>query len=467
MCSKINKKIGENVFMEVKKFHGFKMQYFTYTILGVSVLCGCLFFYFVFRLIVVYDSFMSNVTDYTESTKAISEFRDTSDFLTNQARLFTAKQDSIFLDNYLHEVEKLKTRENSIDVIKMTHNQDDVITNVSMAYNESQYIQSIELYAMKIICLANGVDISKYGEILEDILISDSIMQKEESEQVLIAQEFLFASDYLIAKERLFEYCEKANRELVYSFLEKKDDMNSFFINRFSLLIFSVLILFISITLFSVMVIFLLIRPIKSYTKSILVGLPIKKVGSEELQRLVHSYNKLCQNYTEKANVLRHKAEHDPLTDLINRAGFDEIKNVLREYNEPVAYLLIDVDFFKQINDVYGHQTGDLVLKRISKMLSEQFRKTDYVARVGGDEFAVIMTKFGNSPTEIIKSKIENMNNLLQTVVDGLPAISLSVGVAFSEEGFVDSLVEQADSALYKVKKGGRCNCSFYEEIES
>jgi PleD family two-component response regulator len=77
------------------------------------------------------------------------------------------------------------------------------------------------------------------------------------------------------------------------------------------------------------------------------------------------------------------------------------------------------------------------------------------------------MTKFGNSPTEIIKSKIENMNNLLQTVVDGLPAISLSVGVAFSEEGFVDSLVEQADSALYKVKKGGRCNCSFYEEIES
>ena len=47
------------------------------------------------------------------------------------------------------------------------------------------------------------------------------------------------------------------------------------------------------------------------------------------------------------------------------------------------------------------------------------------------------------------------------------PAISLSVGVAFSEEGFVDSLVEQADSALYKVKKGGRCNCSFYEEIES
>lgn len=451
--------------MDEKKSHGFKMRYFTYSILGVSVVCGSLFLYFVFRLIGVYDSFMSNVTDYTESTKAISEFRDSSDFLTNQARLFAAKQDTIFLNNYLHEVENLKTRENSIDVIKMTHNQDDVITNVTMAYNESQYIQSIELYAMKITCLANGIEVSKYGDILNDILISDSIMQMSKEEQYLIAQDFLFASDYLIAKERLFEYCEKANRELVYAFLEIKEEMNSFFINRFSLLILFVLVLFISIIIFSVMVLFLLIRPIKSYTKSILIGLPIKKVGSEELQRLVHAYNKLCQNYTEKANVLRHKAEHDPLTDLINRAGFDEIKNVLREYNEPIAYLLIDVDFFKQINDVYGHQTGDLVLKRIAKMLSEQFRKSDYVARVGGDEFAVIMTKFGTSPTEIIKAKIENMNALLQTVVDSLPAISLSVGVAFSEEGFVDDLVAQADSALYKVKKGGRCNCSFYEEF--
>ena len=82
--------------MDEKKSHGFKMRYFTYSILGVSVVCGILFLYFVFRQIGVYDSFMSNVTDYTESTKAISEFRDSSDFLTNQARLFAAKQDTIF-----------------------------------------------------------------------------------------------------------------------------------------------------------------------------------------------------------------------------------------------------------------------------------------------------------------------------------------------------------------------------------
>ena len=185
-----------------------------------------------------------------------------------------------------------------------------------------------------------------------------------------------------------------------------------------------------------------------------------------KLRKLINSYNKLCHSNTEKANVLRQKAEHDFLTGLINRHAFDEIKDVLRSFNEPVAYLLIDVDFFKNINDVYGHQTGDLVLKKISKMLTIQFRKSDYVARVGGDEFAVIMTKFGDNGTETIKNKIDNMNQCLQTIDDGLPSISLSVGVAFSQEGYIDELVEQADSALYKVKKGGRCNCSFYEEFK-
>ena len=95
----------------------------------------------------------------------------------------------------------------------------------------------------------------------------------------------------------------------------------------------------------------------------------------------------------------------------------------------------------------------------------EQFRVTDYVARIGGDEFAIIMTKFGDSPTEIIQKKIEGLNYMLQNVEDGLPTVSLSVGVAFSKLGYKDFLLEQADKALYTVKRGGRCNCSFFKEV--
>lgn len=452
--------------MDDNKVHGFKISYFSYSVVGITVVCGILFFYFVFKLVSFYDSFLSNITDYTESNKAISELTEASDFLTNQARLFTVKQEKVFLDNYIYEIKELKTREKAVEVITMTHNNDSVYTNTTLAYNESVYIQSIELYAMKLVCLANDIKLEEYDDIFNDVLISDASKKLSKERQLNVAQDFLFSSDYLISKKRFQDYCAKSNRELVYSFLEIKDEVNNFFVNRFSLLILAVSILFISAILFSTFVLLLLIKPIASYTKSILIGEPVKDLGAFELRKLINSYNKLCQNNTEKANVLRQKAEHDFLTGLINRHAFDEIKDVLRSFNEPVAYLLIDVDYFKNINDVYGHQTGDLVLKKISKMLTIQFRKSDYVARVGGDEFAVIMTKFGDNGTEIIKNKIDNMNQCLQTIDDGLPSISLSVGVAFSQEGYIDELVEQADSALYKVKKGGRCNCSFYEEFK-
>lgn len=451
----------------VEKLNGFKMRYFTHIMLILSFFCSVLFANFAIRLYKQYLYFMSSISDYADCNKALSELEDASDFLTNQARLFCLKEDVTFLNNYLFEIDNFKTRENAIDVIQMTHSNDSVFTNCSLAFNESMYIQSMELYAMKLVILANNIDTSEMSSLINDVHVSKEAMNLSSAGKLEAAQKILFTTDYLSAKDRFSDYCSKASRALIYNFLDTKDNMNKFVLNRFILLILVAIILFVLMMIFTLSVIFLFIRPIKFYCKSIMVGEPITKAGAAELQTIVGAYNRLCEHNAEKASLLKHKAEHDPLTNLINRAAFDEIKEVLRDAHEPIAYLLIDVDFFKQINDVYGHQTGDKVLKRIANILSEQFRDSDYVARVGGDEFAVIMTNFGNSPTEIIKNKIDNMNNILQSVDAELPSISLSVGVSFSPEGYVDELVGQADAALYKVKKGGRCNCSFYQEFKS
>ena len=189
----------------------------------------------------------------------------------------------------------------------------------------------------------------------------------------------------------------------------------------------------------------------------------MKLRGSYEVKYIASAYNALCDKNAVTASILKHKAEHDPLTGLINRNAFDQIKEALADSGEPIAYLIIDIDLFKQINDKYGHLIGDDVLKKIASLLMEQFRATDYVARIGGDEFAVIMTKFGLHPTEIIQRKISELNNRLQTVEEGMPPVSLSVGVAFSDEGYVSEIEANADKALYNVKRGGRCNCSFFE----
>ena len=140
------------------------------------------------------------------------------------------------------------------------------------------------------------------------------------------------------------------------------------------------------------------------------------------------------------------------------------VRHVLKIKAQPVALLIVDVDKFKQINDGYGHEAGDHVLKKVAALLADSFRSTDYPARIGGDEFAVILTDLSANPKELVQTKIRNMNELLKNPNDDLPPVSLSVGGAYSEIGFTDDLYKKADAALYQVKEHGRCGCRFFDE---
>ena len=131
---------------------------------------------------------------------------------------------------------------------------------------------------------------------------------------------------------------------------------------------------------------------------------------------------------------------------------------------EHMALILIDVDKFKEVNDNYGHAVGDRVLRRVADILRSSFRSVDILCRIGGDEFAVVMTRVNSSVKQIVRSKIDRANEMLQHPVDDLPPVSLSVGVAFSDrKNPQGDIFRDADTALYKVKNGGRKGCAFYE----
>lgn len=147
--------------------------------------------------------------------------------------------------------------------------------------------------------------------------------------------------------------------------------------------------------------------------------------------------------------------------ELLNRRSFDQILSLYEKDRSIFALILADVDVFKQINDTCGHDTGDRILKRVAALLHTTFRSIDYVCRIGGDEFAVIMVDMSRELYYTIPDKIAEINGLLAVPEDGLPAVSLSAGVAFSDEnGFCGSLFRAADSALYTAKAHGRCGCS-------
>ncbi|TQS40846.1 GGDEF domain-containing protein [Cryptosporangium phraense] len=154
---------------------------------------------------------------------------------------------------------------------------------------------------------------------------------------------------------------------------------------------------------------------------------------------------------------LTHRAFHDPLTGLPNRAlVHDRLQAALTAGRDarPVAFLLVDLDGFKQVNDVYGHKAGDELLCSVAGRLSACVRQGDTVGRLGGDEFAVILPGLTDSEraTDVAARLVDAVR--MPVVADGhLVGVGASVGVAYADPGAnLDDLVRAADTAMYGVK---------------
>ncbi len=161
----------------------------------------------------------------------------------------------------------------------------------------------------------------------------------------------------------------------------------------------------------------------------------------------------------------REAALKDALTGLFNRLAYDERMeheySRWKRYKAPLSILVADVDFFKKINDTFGHKAGDKVLQTIAQTMNESVRETDMVARYGGEEFVVIM------PNTTIDNAVA-VANKLRTEVEKLKfhykndpvSITVSCGVSeFSHEDLSDDVFERADQALYEAKNSGRNRC--------
>ncbi len=147
----------------------------------------------------------------------------------------------------------------------------------------------------------------------------------------------------------------------------------------------------------------------------------------------------------------------DPLTGLANRRGFEEALRAKAAGPPVTAMILIDVDEFKSINDVFGHAQGDRVLQEVAGIVRAQVRTNDMAARLGGDEFVALIR---DAPPEMAREIGERICGLVRRRFRrrGDPCVSVSVGVALVEEQGVaaDMLLEAADAAMYLAKAAGR-----------
>ena len=174
------------------------------------------------------------------------------------------------------------------------------------------------------------------------------------------------------------------------------------------------------------------------------------------------------QDSMDEQNAWKTKSQIDEMTSLLNKMTVEKlITKTLTEREDGLhALMVIDIDNFKSVNDVYGHTMGDHVISVIAGVISSQFRSTDYVGRIGGDEFVVMMVDIPSD--EIALTKAENLVSLVKYKENlSIPEnISISVGMAFSgpEDQEYDDLAAKADQALYVSKKAGKGRYSVFGE---
>ena len=183
-----------------------------------------------------------------------------------------------------------------------------------------------------------------------------------------------------------------------------------------------------------------------------------KPFSKEELICRVNNTIEAMENINKIANF----ANRDFLTGVYNRRFFysdvEEYVQVAEETNEPYAFAMIDVDYFKKINDKYGHDGGDKVLKSIAKILNDNTKGSDIVARFGGEEFCVVLKKI--SREEAVKFFVNLRAKVAEnevTIKKEKVKVTISIGVSFGNGHCeIDDMLEACDSALYTAKENGR-----------
>lgn len=187
--------------------------------------------------------------------------------------------------------------------------------------------------------------------------------------------------------------------------------------------------------------------------------------ANDKLKTQLQEIESLQAKLQEQTVLLREETIRDPLTGLYNRRYLEEMltREIARAERggSPMSILMLDVDHFKNVNDVYGHPVGDLVLKALAGKLTAGTRRADIVCRYGGEEFAIILVEAS------LKNAFQRADKLRQTVQemaipyqDGTLRITISAGVATYPDHSQDGkeLLELADQALYAAKQAGR-NC--------
>ncbi len=448
--------------VEKGKRKGMPLQTLIIVMILIAGIISFALLYSMYRTTKGYDVMRSATQDYIEWQSSAFSLQEASSYLTEQARSFTVTGDPEKARLYYQEVQVTKRREKAVEDIKNGITDERAMEHLSKALELSDALMQVEEYAMRLVIEANGGDVARYPEPLARIELTENDAALSAEEKMSAARAMMFDSYYDTMVSQIRTHVSLCVDALINTTTGRQKESAEGVTDQMRYQKYLIAGLMLSLLLTALVIFILVIGPLNRQIKHISKDQMLDEEGTSELRFLARTYNEIYAQTRTKNEQLSYEASHDPLTGLYNRSAYDRAR--LKYKEEDIALILVDIDVFKSINDQYGHDMGDRVLRRVADVLQSSFRGEDMVCRIGGDEFSVIMVHASSQLTELVRGKIQRAAAKLANPTDGLPVVTLSVGVAFADQKEPsEDLFKNADLALYQIKMAGRNGCAFYQ----
>ena len=449
---------------KAEKEHGLSLRLMIILMFIIGIVTSGILLRESYQLTVQYDETEDATQDYLVCQDIVYTVRDTIHELNEHARNYVVSGNPEEVKGYSVEVLEKHSIEGARDSLRDCQPDEKTLAHLETAIGLNDQMADVQLRAMRLAAQAWGYDVDRYSELLRQVELSEEDRALSADEQLDRALEILFSKDYTQMKSQVDIHISLCKETLV-EFMNGRHldslDQLRVLLHRHRRLVIGMVAGMLLVLIF---ILALVVYPIHNLVKGIRSTKEVKPQGSSEIHFLAEIYNQMYENMERTNNQLSYEASHDALTGLYNRTAYEALRGEVVGHN--IALILLDVDRFKEVNDTYGHDIGDKVLVRVAGVLRDSFREADRICRIGGDEFCVIMMGATSSLTEVIRKKIANASQILDVVEEGVPAVTVSVGCAFSDQLREDeSLFKNADRALYRVKNNGRNNCGFYHAV--
>ena len=444
---------------------GISVKKLNYIMSGITILISILLLITTYVTSTRYTRVENNTEDYIVWQRNAEQLQEGSDYLTEQVREFAATGSRVYLDKYFEESNVTKQRDTALEALRERLEGTESYSHLEAAMGYSVELMDREYYSMRLMIESLGYDPEEYPEEVRLVKLDDDDLALSKEEMAKKAELIVFDDTY-------HEYKANIKEEIhlcIYGLAEYTEDSIKEEFDSLSRLLLIQQILIIGLVLVIVVVIVLtslsVIRPLIRAIPHIKEEKPLPLDGAYEYKYLAKTYNRMYEANKKQKRMLNYEATHDALTGVYNRMGYERIVSSIELSG--LAALMIDIDNFKGINDTKGHEAGDNALVNVIGEVKKNFRTSDVICRIGGDEFVLFMSgvEATDDTKNLIREKVTEINSNLRKLDHDSP-ISISVGAAFrDDEADAELLVKKADTALYNVKEHGKRGCKFYDEI--